>query len=53
MLLSLPCSMEDTGLCHAGRSFVEVRNEQETTLNRANGNLTIRSALAALPANET
>lgn len=30
--------------CTAGRSCVEVRNEQETTLNRANGNLTIRQA---------
>ena len=36
----------------AGRSFVDVRSEQETTLNRANGNLTIRSALAAMLASE-
>ena len=41
----LPCTMKDSGLWHAGRSFVEVRNEQETTLNRTNGNLTIRCAL--------
>ena len=31
---------------------MEVRNEQETTLNRANGNLTIRFALEGTLANE-
>ena len=49
----LPCSMKDIGLCHTGRSFVEVRNEQETTFNRANGNLTIRCALVMMLASET
>ena len=49
----LLCTMKDTGLCGAGRSFVEVRNEQETTLNRSNGNLTFRCTPAALLRNET
>jgi len=59
-MISDPCGLSRGGIQHlligmsnfkhdkrcAGRSVMEVRNEEQTTLNRANGNLTLTCAPA-------